>query len=121
MITPIPNIPGNMVGFIATDEVSKEDFEKVVMPAVDRIVEKTGELNYLLVIDTSLKNFTAGAWWQDALLGIKKIMKWRRAAIVSDSSGIITFTNFFNVVVPGEFKGFKPEALDQAIQWVSAE
>lgn len=109
-----------MVGFKATGEVTKEDFENVVMPAVKSLVAKQGELNYLLLIDTELKNFTAGAWWQDALLGIKNLTKWRRAAIVSDSSGISAFTNIFSVVVPGEFKGFKPSELDDAIHWVSA-
>lgn len=116
-----PVIGPNMVGFIATGEVTKNDFENVVIPAVDEVVQKTGELNYLLVIDTALKNFTAGARWQDALLGIKKITKWHRAAIVSDSSGINTFTNVFSVVVPGEFKGFKPEELKDAISWVSSK
>lgn len=121
MITPLSNIPDNMVAFTASGEVTKADFENVVIPAVNKIVEKTGELNYLLVIDTALKNFTAGAWWEDALLGIKKLTKWRRAAIVSDSSGISVFTKVFSMVMPGEFKGFKPEELDEAINWVAAK
>jgi len=90
-----------------------------VLPAVKKIVEKTGELNYLLVLDTSIKNFTIGAWMQDTLMGIKNITKWKRAAIVSDLDSIRLFTNAFSVVIPGEFKGFKHAELDKAIAWVS--
>lgn len=119
MIAVMPNIPSNMVAFRALGEVTKNDFEEVVMPAVDDLVKKTGELNYLLQIDTELSNFTAGAWWQDALLGIKKLTKWNRAAIVSDSEGIGKFTSIFSVIMPGEFKAFKKDELSRAIEWVS--
>lgn len=114
-------VPDNMVAFMASGEVTKDDFQNVVEPAVQQAVKATGELNYLMVIDTSLKNFTAGAWWQDALLGLKRLTKWHRAAIVTDSAAINTFTNIFSVIVPGEFKGFKPSELDRAIAWVSGK
>ncbi|MES2689286.1 MAG: STAS/SEC14 domain-containing protein, partial [Bacteroidota bacterium] len=81
--------------------------------------EETGQLNYMLVLDTSVKNFTAGAWWQDALLGLKNITKWNRVAIVSDSDGINSFTGIYSVFIPGEFRGFYPEQLKVAIDWVS--
>jgi hypothetical protein len=119
MIQELPGMPANMVGFRATGAVSKDDFDSIVTPAVEAIVKKTGELNYLLWIDTPLHNFTVGAWWEDALLGIKKISRWKRAAIISDSTGINTFTNIFSYVVPGEFKGFKPSELNKAVEWVS--
>ncbi len=119
MITPLSNLPPNMVGFVASHEVTKDDFVKVVIPAVKKIVAATGELNYLLVIDTPLRNFTFGAWWQDALLGLRNLGKWRRAAIVSDSGAVNRFTDIFSLVVPGQFKGFRPEQLQAAIRWVS--
>jgi hypothetical protein len=121
MIIVLPNTPSNIVAFKALGEVTKKDFEEVVMPAVDNLVKKTGKLNYLLEIDTELSNFTAGAWWQDALLGIKKLTKWNKAAIISDSEGISKFTTIFSVIMPGEFKAFKKTELNKAIEWVSAE
>ncbi len=120
MIQKISSLPENIVGFRAVGEVTKDDFDQIVFPAVDEIVEKTGQLNYLLVIDTSLENFTAGAWIKDAILGIKNLTKWHRAAIVSDSEAIKKFTDFFSVLIPGEFKGFDHENLQHAIDWTSS-
>jgi hypothetical protein len=119
MIYVIDNLPANMVGFRATGEVNENDFTSVVIPRVKAVMEKTGKLNYLLLLDTSLKNFTFGAWIKDALLGIKNLTRWNRAAIVSDSAIIRKFTDMFSVLIPGEFKGFEHTDLKQAIDWTA--
>ena len=106
MIVKIENTPDNMVGFQTLGEVTKEDFETTVVPEVQALVARTGKLNYLMVVNTELKNFTAGAWLQDLLLGLKNLTKWNRAAILSDVEGVKIFTDIFSVVMPGEFKCF---------------
>lgn len=119
MIQTINEVPGNVAAFRASGTVTSDDFEQVVIPEVDRLVQKTDELNFLLVLDTAAGNFTAGAWMQDAFLGLKNLGNWHRAAIVTDSDAIINITNSFSYLVPGEFMGFKTEMLDAAVRWVS--
>ena len=119
MIQQLEQLPPNMVGFKATGEVTEADFSETVMPAVKAIIEQTGKLNYMLVLDTSVKNFTMGAWFKDAIMGIRHLTKWNRAAIITDVKGIRTFTEIFSVLMPGEFKGFEHSDLQQAIDWVS--
>jgi hypothetical protein len=120
MIQLIENVPANVAAFRASGQVTKEDYENVVVPEVDRHVQQDHELNFLLQLDTDVENFTMGAWMQDALLGLKNITKWRRAAIVTDSDKIIKVTDGFSFLVPGEFKGFKKEDFGAAVNWVSA-
>ncbi|KUJ50999.1 STAS/SEC14 domain-containing protein [Chryseobacterium sp. JAH] len=117
MISIINDAPENVAAFNAKGDVTKEDFENLVIPHVKNKVEEFGELNYLLYLDTDLGNFTAGAWLQDALLGIKNITKWNRAAIVTDKEGVQNFTDIFSVVMPGEFKSFPKENLYNALYW----
>jgi len=118
MITQIPDVPNNMVGFRADGEVTKEDFE-MAKEQVAQLVEKTGKLNYLLFLDNSPKDFTLGAWLQDALLGINNLTKWNRAAIISDSEAVIKFTDVFSKLMPGEFRGYSKTEYDKAVNWVS--
>ncbi|SJZ86699.1 STAS/SEC14 domain-containing protein [Sediminibacterium ginsengisoli] len=120
MITRITDVPDNMVAFHAVGKVDAADFETVVVPAVSELVKRTGELNYLMLIDTELSDFTAGAWFQDMLLGITKFTKWKRVAILTDSAAVNKFTDIFSIVAPGEFKGFRKEEFDLAVEWVSA-
>ncbi len=118
MIEQIKDLPANMVGFRAIGEVVKEDFD-MVTEKVKELVDQTGKLNYLLFIDNELSDFSAGAWLEDALLGIKNLTKWNRAAIVTNSEGVKKFTDAFSLVMPGEFRGFDKSAYDEAVEWTS--
>ncbi len=120
MITQITDLPSNMVGFRASGEVTKEDYNPV-LKTVEELVERTGRLNFLLYLDTSPANFTIGAWMKDMLLGVKNLTKWNRAALISDSEGVIAFTDAFSKVAPGEFRGFKKSEYDEAVRWTSEE
>lgn len=119
MILHLKDLPINIVGFKAIGEITEKDFVENVMPKVKALIDKTDKLNYLLVLETSLKNFTFGAWMKDAVMGIKHFTKWNRAAIVTDKEAIRMFTNFFSYLMPGEFKGFEHKDLQKAIDWVS--
>lgn len=110
--------PQNVVAFRATGEVTQDDYKNVIVPAIENLVKRIDEINFLFLIDTDLENFTAAAWMQDAWVGLKNIGKWNRSAIVTDSERAISFTNGFSYMVPGEFKGFKKEAFDEAMNWV---
>ncbi|KQK24693.1 hypothetical protein AR438_16050 [Chryseobacterium aquaticum] len=117
MISIINDAPENVAAFNATGEITREDFENLVIPHVKSKVEQFDELNYLLYLDTDLDNFTMGAWLQDALLGIKNITKWNRAAIVTDKEGVQNFTDIFSILMPGEFKSYPKENLYNALYW----
>lgn len=119
MIEILKDMPNNVAGFKAVGEVTKEHFTTVVIPVVEEVVKRTGELNYLMIIDTPLKNWTAGAWLQDILLGIRELTKWNRAAIITDSELLNKFTDIFSVLVPGKFKGFLPAETQEAVRWVA--
>jgi len=118
MIQQIPDLPLNMVGFRASGEVTKDDFE-IVKDKVSELVANTGKLNYLLYLHNSPSDFTIGAWLQDALLGIQNITKWNRAAIISDSETVDNFTTVFSKIMPGEFKVFPKAEYDKAVDWTS--
>lgn len=119
MIQELKDTPNTIVAFRATNDVTREDFDNVVLPAVAELVGRTDQLNYLLVVDTPLRNFTFGAWMKDAMLGLNNLQKWNRAAIVSESEGTRYFTDLFSRIMSGEFKGFAHAELQAAIHWVS--
>lgn len=117
MIETIPGLPANVIGFKASGEVTKKDYDDVVFPLVSKQTDKTKKLNYIFVVDTPLGEFTAGAWVQDVWLGMKELARWHRVAIVSDSEKIRSFTDRMGHFVPGEYKGFTRTELTLAIAW----
>jgi len=113
MLQPITTAPRNIAAFEASGEVTKEDFDRVIK-IVDEKIEQEGELNYLLKLDTPLRNFTFAAWMNDAWLGIKNITKWNRCAIVTDKESVQKFTDMFSKVMIGEFRGYDQEEYNKA-------
>jgi hypothetical protein len=118
MIELLPNVPHNIAAFRASGTVTSKDYENVVIPHTEGRLRQTGEINFLLLVDTDLDKFTFGAWMQDALLGLRHLTKWRRCAIVTDNEAAISFTDAFSTVAPGEFRGFRKSELDGAIRWL---
>jgi hypothetical protein len=121
MLQFINDLEPHVVGIHAIGEVTKEDMETVLLPRIDDLVKRQGEINYLLVLETDVKNFTIGAWWDDLKLGLKNFTKWNKIAVVSDQKGVEWFTDAFRFFIPGKSKGFSLDELDEAIKWITAK
>ena len=119
MIQLINDAPNNVAAFRAIGKVDKSDYDNLVIPTIDKLVERQGKINFMLVLDTDLTDFTIGAIMQDLGVGLKHFTKWHKMAIVSKSAAINTFTDLFSYVAPGEAKGFNHDQIDEATRWVS--
>ena len=121
MIQKLSGVADYVAGFSVSGKVTRDDYETVVVPEVDKIVKQHGHIHFLLVLNTDVGNFTPGAWMKDALLGVKHLSKWKKMAIVSDQKGVEKITDIISPVIPGESKGFSLDELEQAKTWVSSE
>jgi hypothetical protein len=119
MVQQINGLPDNVAGFKATGIVTKEDFDQVIFPVVQKVVKKFKRLNFLMVMDTEMKNFTLGAWLADALVGLKHLSSWNRLAFVSDEESVKTIAPIMDKILPGKYKAFSKSAEADAINWVS--
>ena len=119
MISLLTDLPQNVIGFRATGKVNKEDYEKILMPAVDAQAKKFNKINFLLWVDMEVSNYSFGAWVDDALVGLKHFSHWNKVAIVSHSDTIKKITNIFGHLVPGTYKGFQTAELEAAKSWVA--
>lgn len=118
MIEFINGLPSNVVGISLTGEVTKVEYDRVY-PEVEKLAEEKGEINYLVKVNTSLKNITAGVWWDDFKLALKHFSKWKKIAIVTDEKVIDNLADTLGFAYPGESKTFSLAAYDEAVDWVS--
>ncbi|GGB76272.1 hypothetical protein GCM10007424_15350 [Flavobacterium suaedae] len=119
MIETLKDTPDNVAGFRATGKVTKDDYKTVIEPHVKEIAKQNNEVNFLMLMDTDIENYTAGAVLQDMLLGFKELTKWNRVAVVSDSENLKKAVDAFSVLAPGNYKGFPKEEYMDAVSWVS--
>ena len=118
MLIPIENLPPHVFGVRAMGEVTAEDLTNTLLPGLTSLTAKFNEIYYLLVLETEVGNFTAGAWFQDMVAGIKHFSQWKKMAIVTDQKLVEKFTDVFSYVSPGEAKGYTLSELNEAIEWL---
>jgi SpoIIAA-like len=117
MIEELHDLPGNVVGFEASGEISASDYRDVVLPALERAFT-AGEVRFLIVM-RDFKGMSGGALWQDLKVGIEHLRGWKRIAIVTDVEWVTHLTGLFGWMTPGETKVFPLDQRDQAIAWVA--
>ncbi|MDB5191698.1 MAG: hypothetical protein JWQ96_1261 [Segetibacter sp.] len=119
MLHTIENLPAHVAGFIASGQVTKADYERTIVPALDAVQKTYDGIHFILVLETRVGNFSLGAWYDDVKVGLKHFTKWKKVAIVTDEKIIERFSDIFSFIMPGEVKGFTLAERDEAIAWVS--
>jgi hypothetical protein len=66
VITTIPGLPGNVLGFSASGKVTASDYETVLVPAVKKHLARHGTLRLLYHLGASFDSFDFSALWADA-------------------------------------------------------
>lgn len=120
MLSIISDLPPHVVGVRAIGAITKQDFDTVLKPALEDLLRRTGKINYLLLLETPVSNFTVGAWIDDFILGLKHFTHWNRVAVVTNEKVVEKFSDAFNFILPGKSKGFTLGELVKAKEWVSA-
>ena len=106
MIEIIQGLPQDVAAFNATGKISVDDYDKIINPFVKQIKQQSGRIKYMLVLNTSLSNYSAGAWFKDGWLGFKYFTSWSKIAIVANQERVVKFTNVFGKLLPAVTKGF---------------
>jgi len=119
MIETIYGLPPYVAAFEATGTITGKDYDEVINPLVSKIYNEHGKINYLLVLNTSLNNYSLEAYLKDALLGFVYFTEWKKIAIVSTKKSIKIFTDLFGKFLPGATRGFMMEDVDEAKRWIA--
>jgi hypothetical protein len=119
MIEQLKDLPANVAGFRASGKVTKEEYDTILIPAVDKLADNTGKINYLFVLDTDISNLSVGAWYDDLKVGLKHLLQWRKMAIVSDQEMVNKGTAMAAPMLPGEVKAFTMTDMEYAKKWVA--
>jgi hypothetical protein len=118
MIEKIPNLPDNVIGFTAKGTVTVNDYESIVIPAVEELFSRLEKVRFLYHLGEDFTGFETGAMWQDTKLGLKHLQGWEKMAIVSDIECVRAAVKIFRLVIPGHVRMFHNNELAGATRWV---
>jgi SpoIIAA-like len=121
MIELIPGLPDNVLGIEASGEVTGEDYEQVVIPAVHRHVEGGGKIRLLYLLGTEFDGFTAAAMWDDTKVGMGHPFSWERIAVVTDDDAYRRLVKTVGFLMPAKVRVFALAELEDAKAWIASQ
>lgn len=119
MVELLKDFPPHVAAYRAKDAVSKEEYEKVVMARVDEVAEEFGKINFLVLLQTDMENYSIGAFIDYLKVSFEHFTKWNRMAIVTDEKWIRKAYQILSPLVHGEIKGYELNQFEEARKWVS--
>ena len=121
MIRILSGMPAGVVGLEAVDDVEKEDYENVIVPAVDAAIAEHGKVRIVYVLGPEFDEYEGEAVWEDLKLGVRHPASFERMAIVTDARWAGPAVKIFSVLWPGQARAFPLSELESAKRWAAED
>lgn len=109
-----------VIGVRATEEVTAEDYDRVLVPAINRVLADHDKVRLLYELEEDV-GYEPGAVWQDARLGLTRFASFERIALVTDAEWLRKAVPVFSVLMPGQMRAFPLAERDAATAWVTQD
>ncbi len=119
MIERIEGLPDDVLALQARGEVTAEDYQSVLVPALEDLLRHHRRVRLLYVLGDGFDGYTGGAAWEDAKVGMRHLTAFERVAVVTDEGWVTTMVKAFGFAMPGEVRVFGTGELDEARTWIS--
>lgn len=108
----------DVVAVEASDKITKEDYEKELVPILKEAKEKQQKINFLFFMGPTFQRYSIGAIWEDLKLSFKYLRTFGKCAVVTDVPRIRRLFKMITPLVPFPVNVYSNEFMDGAIKWV---
>jgi len=119
MIELMQDVPENVVAMTAKGKVTADDYENVIIPAIEAKLKDYEKIRLLYQIGPEYTGFEAEAMWDDARVGMKHLTHFEKIGVVTDDKWMIRAVKAFGFMIPGEVRLFSNAQLAEAKDWIS--
>lgn len=120
-VTVMDGLPDDTIGISVAGVISAEDYARTIAPLIEATLHRHGRAKFLYRIGPEFERFTAGAVWNDALVGLRHLTDFSRVAVVSDIGWIRHAVRAFAPLIPAEIHVFADKELEAAKTWIATD
>ncbi len=120
MIELLKDFPGNVVALSASGQVTRDDYQKVVVPAVEKALGQHEKVRLYYQIGPDFSGIDPGAMWADTKVGMGHFLRWERIAVITDVEWIKLSVMAFGFLMPAQVNVYSTAEADAARKWISA-
>ncbi len=121
MIRLLGDMPAGVLGLEAVDDVEKDDYEHVIVPAVNAAIAEHGKVRLVYVLGPEFDDYETEAVWEDLKLGLQHPASFERMAIVTDAPWAGPAIKLFSVLWPGHARAFPLSERESAKRWAAED
>lgn len=115
----LDDYPGDVVALRAEGTIERRDYEELLIPEIEKQIEKNGKVKLLMWFGEEFEGYSAGAMWEDTWFGTKHLADFKRIAVVSDVSWIRHSVKLFAPLIPAQTQLFANADIESAKEWIS--
>ena len=119
MIRVLNDMPAGVLGLEAIDDVEEEDYEEVLIPAVEAAIAEHGKVRLVYVLGPDFDEYEGEAVWEDLKLGARHPSSFERIAVVTDARWARPAMKVFSILLPGQARAFRLAEREAATHWAA--
>jgi hypothetical protein len=119
MIELLRGFPDNVVAIKCHGEVTRQDYDTVLVPAVEKALTSHDKIRLLYEAGPEFRGVDAGAAWEDFKVGIEHFSRWERMAVITDLAWISLATRLFSIFLPGTIRVYPTADAAKARLWIT--
>jgi hypothetical protein len=120
MMEVLSGFSGNAVGVQAKGQITRNDYENVLVPEVESAIKRHGKVRLYYQIGPEFTGIDPGAAFQDLKVGMEHFSQWERVAVVTDVDWIRHSVRAFGFLMPIKMETFSIAEAEKAREWISA-
>jgi hypothetical protein len=121
MISLMDGFPDDVVAVRAEGQVTMQDYDKVLIPAVEKALTRNKKLKFYYEIGSGFTGMDLGAVFEDMRVGLGHLSQWARIAVVTDIDWIKRAVQLFRLLLPSQTKVFSLAQAADAKAWITHE
>lgn len=118
MIEEMTSLPEGTLGFRIAGDVTGDDYDRVLTPAIDRAIEQHDRIKLLVQIGPDFKGYSLDAAWDDARLGLRHWNGFERVAVATDIGWMRTIVKAMGFMMPCPVQLFELDEIEDARRWL---
>jgi SpoIIAA-like len=119
MMELIKGLADNVIGIIGSGNITAEDYDTVLIPAIHEKLKKYKKIRLLYQLTTDYKHYELGAYLEDAKV-TWHTFSFEKIAFVSDVHWMRDSINIYKLFMPMQIKVFSNNEIEKAKEWIGA-
>lgn len=120
MLERIDNLPEHVWGLRAKGKVSKDDYDRVMLPLLEEARGQGKRIRFVYQLGPDFTGFTPGAAWEDFRIGLQYLRLFERCAVVTDIDWVRVATRGAAPLMTCPVKVFGNDGFQQAVDWLAS-